>query len=178
MVAAKPRQKTKDVWLIGSEDLKITDLLSYRLYQTANSMQKSAIMIYRAEFGVSLGEWRTLALLGAYEPLPLNQLARQAGFDKGQMSRVVSGLVDRKLVLREDGPGGGRAISLTLTKKGRNLYERIMRVAAERHRAFLSCLTEEEMLALDSALAKLNDLGRALARPLTSRATAKLPKVS
>lgn len=178
MAEAKIMNKAKDAWLIDNENLTITDLLSYRLYQTANSMQKSAIMIYRSEFGVSLGEWRTLALLGAYEPLPLNQLARQAGFDKGQMSRVVSGLVDRKLVLREDDPAGGRAISLTLTKKGRSLYERIMKVAAERHRAFLSCLTEEEMLALDSALAKLNDLGRALARPLASRGTRKVAKAS
>lgn len=178
MDAEISKLNAKEIWMVGKDNLAITDLLSYRLYQAANSMQKSAIIIYRSEFGVSIGEWRTLALLGAYEPLPLNQLARQAGFDKGQMSRVVSGLVDRKLVLREDDPAGGRAISLTLTKKGRSLYERIMKVAAERNKAFLSCLTENEMLALDSALSKLTDLGRALARPLTAREVRRAAKAS
>ena len=47
----------------------IRELLSYRLHQVANLLSRGAEMRYRREFGVSLWEWRTVALLGgAAEP--------------------------------------------------------------------------------------------------------------
>jgi len=79
----------------------IRELLSYRLHEVANLLSRGAELRYRREFGVSLWEWRTLALLGAAtEPLSLGHLARAAGIHKSQMSRVVSGLARRKLVVR------------------------------------------------------------------------------
>ena len=42
----------------------IKELLSYRLHQVANLLSRGAEMRYRREFGVSLWEWRTVALLG------------------------------------------------------------------------------------------------------------------
>ncbi len=71
----------------------IRDLLSYRLHVVANLLSRGAELRYRREFGVSLWEWRTVALLGgAHGAQSLNELARAAGIDKSQMSRVVSGL--------------------------------------------------------------------------------------
>ena len=75
---------------------EIRDLLSYRVHVVANLLSRGAELRYRREFGVSLWEWRTIALLGASdEPLSLGHLARAAGIDKSQMSRVVSGLAKR-----------------------------------------------------------------------------------
>ena len=84
----------------GEAALTIRDLLSYRLHVVANLLSRGAAMRYRREFGVSLWEWRTIALLGAQAPLSLNELAAAAGLDKSQMSRVVAGLVERGLVAR------------------------------------------------------------------------------
>jgi len=80
--------------------LTIRDLLSYRLHVVANLLSRGAAMRYRREFGVSLWEWRTVALLGAQAPRSLNDLAAAAGLDKSQMSRVVAGLVERGIVAR------------------------------------------------------------------------------
>src|SRR5947208_9837055 len=94
---------------------EIQDLLSYKLHRVANLLSRGAELRYRREFGVSLWEWRTLALLGAAEePMSLVQLAKAAGVDKGQMSRVVTGLARRRLVRREAHPGDGRGVRLTL----------------------------------------------------------------
>ncbi|WP_433272297.1 MarR family winged helix-turn-helix transcriptional regulator [Actinosynnema sp. CS-041913] len=142
--------------------LPIHGLLSYRLNRVANAMSRSAALRYRREFDVSLGEWRTIALLGAEAPLTLNQLARLAALDKAQMSRVVAKLSERGLVLREF--GAGRTTQLTLTRKGAALYRGLITAANERDRAFLVCLTEPERAALDSALEKLATLARALER--------------
>jgi DNA-binding MarR family transcriptional regulator len=144
----------------ASETLPITELLSYQLTRTARALSRSAALRYRREFDVSLGEWRTLALLGAAEPQTVNRLARLAGLDKAQMSRVVTKLVDRGLVSRAFGPG--RTTELSLTRDGTKLYRGLIGAANERNRAFLESLEPEERKALASALVKLTDLARSL----------------
>jgi len=134
----------------------IRDLLSYRLHVVANLLSRGAELRYRREFGVSLWEWRTIALLGAVtEPSSFNHLAHAAGVHKSQMSRVVSGLVRRRLVVREADPGDARGVHLMLSKSGRKLYEGLIAAAAERDEAFNNCLSSNEKQVLDRALSKL-----------------------
>ena len=143
----------------------IRELLSYRLHEVANLLSRGAELRYRREFGVSLWEWRTLALLGAVrEPLSLSHLAHAAGIHKSQMSRVVSGLAKRKLVARDTNSEDARGVHLTLSKRGRKLYEGLIAAAAQRDRAFRDCLTKAEKQAFDSALAKLAGQARVFIR--------------
>jgi DNA-binding MarR family transcriptional regulator len=141
---------------------EIRELISYRLHMVANLLSRGAELRYRREFGVSLWEWRTVALLGAVtEPLSLNHLAHAAGIHKSQMSRVVSGLTRRKLVLRA---ANGREIALTLTKPGRRLYEGLISAAAERDETFNDCLSKNERQILERCLSKLAGQARELIR--------------
>ena len=134
----------------------IRELLSYRLHRVANLLSRGAELHYRREFGVSLWEWRTVALLGgAGEPQSLNELARAAGMDKGQMSRVVSGLTRREIVFREADANDARGIRLSLTGAGRKLYRKLIGAAAERNSAFLACLSARERVCLEQAMTKL-----------------------
>src|SRR5205823_12470728 len=138
--AAKARRHSST-----TEMTVIRDLLSYRLHHVANLLSRGAELRYRREFGVSLWEWRTLALLGAVrEPLSLNHLAHAAGIHKSQMSRVVSGLTKRRIVLREAQPGDGRGVRLTLSKVGQRIYQSLIRAAAERDVMVRNCLSEKE----------------------------------
>ena len=137
-------------------DPTIRELLSYRLHQVANLLSRGAELRYRREFGVSLWEWRTVALLGgAPEPQSLNELARAAGMDKGQMSRVVSGLTKREIVSREADANDARGIRLSLTMNGKKLYRKLIGAAAERNSAFLGCLSAQERSCLEKAMTKL-----------------------
>jgi DNA-binding MarR family transcriptional regulator len=134
----------------------IRDLLSYRLHTVANLLSRGAELRYRREFGVSLWEWRSIALLGAAaKPSSLNELARAAGIHKSQMSRVVSGLAKRGLVRREADPADARGLRLTLTKAGRKTYDGLISAAAERDAAFRDCLSAKEKQVFDQALVKL-----------------------
>jgi DNA-binding MarR family transcriptional regulator len=134
----------------------IRGLLSYRLHVVANLLSRGAELRYRREFGVSLWEWRSIALLGgAGAAMSLNELARAAGIHKSQMSRVVSGLAARGLVLRETDSVDARGVRLALSKAGRKLYEGLIRAAAQRDAAFKECLSGKESEVFDRALAKL-----------------------
>ena len=141
----------------------IRDLLSYRLHVVANLLSRGAELRYRREFGVSLWEWRTIALLGAVrEPLSLNHLAHAAGIHKSQMSRVVSGLAKRGVVKRASDPADARGVHLALSKSGRRIYDALIRAAAERDAAFRGCLSEKEHAVFDRALTKLAGQARDL----------------
>ena len=141
--------------------LTIRELLSYRLHQVANLLSRGAEMRYRREFGVSLWEWRTVALLGgAAGPQSLNDLARAAGMDKSQMSRVVAGLAKKKIVVREADANDGRGIRLSLTLSGKSLYQKLIRSAAERNDAFVGCLTAKERDCLEAIMRKLSHEAR------------------
>jgi DNA-binding MarR family transcriptional regulator len=140
----------------------IRDLLSYRLHVVANLLSRGAELRYRREFGVSLWEWRTIALLGAVtEPLSLNHLAHAAGIHKSQMSRVVAGLAKRKLVVRDANSEDARGVHLTLSRSGRKLYQGLIQAATERDAAFRRCLTSSEKAVFEKALSKLAGQARA-----------------
>lgn len=136
-------------------DLSIRDLVSYRLARTASLMSRGASLRYRREFDVSLGEWRALALLASGAPSSLMQLAHAAGLDKAQISRVVSSLVARGLVLRELSSGSGRSVRLSLSGTGQALYRSLIAAAAERDRAFRSVLSDQELVVFEAVLEKL-----------------------
>lgn len=153
----------------------IRDLLSFRLHLVANMLSRGAEMRYRREFGVSLWEWRSVALLGgAAAPLSLNELARAAGVDKSQMSRVVSGLAARGIVLRAADAEDARGVRLTLTPAGRKLYAGLMRAATERNEAFLAALAPRERDGLEAALGKLAERAKAFIQ--RERALAAKPR--
>jgi DNA-binding MarR family transcriptional regulator len=140
----------------------IRELLSYRLHEVANLLSRGAELRYRREFGVSLWEWRSIALLGAVsEPLSLGDLAQAAGIHKSQMSRVVSGLARRRIVVRHANSQDARGVHLTLSRSGRRLYTGLIDAASQRDRAFRGCLTKDEKQAFESALAKLAGQARA-----------------
>ncbi|MFC6018359.1 MarR family winged helix-turn-helix transcriptional regulator [Plantactinospora solaniradicis] len=143
-------------------DMVITELLSFRLHRVVNAFERSAALLFRREFDVSLGEWRALALLGGGVASTTNRIARLAGIDPAQMSRIVTKLVDRGFVVRSSGPGNSSPISLT--PAGRRTYRGLIAAARIRNTAFLSALTEDEIVHLNSALEKLATLAIGMER--------------
>ncbi len=149
----------------ASQDKTIKDLLSYRIHRLANTLSQGAARRYKAEFDVSLMEWRMLALLGDFAPMTLKQLALESGLDKSLASRAISGLVERRLVLRTPGTDDAREVSLRLSASGRRVYEGLMQSARARDAAFHAALSPAELATLDSLLEKLMRVARQQAQP-------------
>ena len=150
-----------------AEAKTIKDLISYRIHRLANAMSRGAALRYRRDFDVSLMEWRIIALLGAFAPMTLKELARESGIDKSLASRAMAGLVKRGLVLREIGQEDAREVALRLSGTGHDLHRALMGAALERDAAFEACLTQEERTVLDRVIRRLE----AEARRLTARVT-------
>lgn len=137
----------------------ITELLGYRLRRTSTAIGRSSAKQYR-RFGVTTLEWRALALLGKERSLTLGALASMASTDRAQMSRTVTTLVNRRLINRTPAPAA--TVQLTLTSEGFAIYSQIIVMANKRDQAFRDALTPEELDALTTALAKIENIARGM----------------
>lgn len=133
----------------------MNDLLSARLHALANLSSATTTLRVERKFGLTLLEWRSLGQLGGFAPLSLKELARRAGFEKSYASRTISGLIERGLVASERSDSDGRGVMLSLTAKGKALYEKAFEDAVARNERLLGTLKDEQRLLLIEILGVL-----------------------
>lgn len=138
----------------------ITDLLSSRLHNLAGLSAASASLRVQRKFGLTLLEWRSIGMLGAYAPLSLKELARRAALDKSYASRTVSALIERGLIVSERSDTDARAVLLSLTKAGDALYRKVIVDANARNERLLRPLSAEQRRVLMEMLAVLTTSAR------------------
>lgn len=144
---------------MSSEREKILgNLISNRVARLSSALSRGAAIRYRRESDVTLGEWRTLALLDQEPGLTLNLLARRAGLDKSQMSRAVRRLTERGYIDSE--LGTRRSKQLSLTTSGQEAVAGLMDSAYERDERLRSAVTDAEVLVFERVLAKMLRVAR------------------
>lgn len=119
-------------------------LVSSRVIHLATLLRRTASLAYKREFDLASSEWRILVLTGEFAPLSHGELTELASLDKGQLSRGVSALVDRGLLLRTR---NRRQALIELSAEGRALFERIMALAEERNRQLVRGIPEADVEA-------------------------------
>lgn len=129
--------------------------LTYRLHVLHKLSDQASQRAYVADAGLSLSDGRCLATVGAFAPLSVNDLARQANLNKGQASRAVQSLVDQGLVRKVSSPTDGRGVVLTLSPQGRKAWQRTMRVIEQRNKDIFGCLSPAELALLSQFFDRL-----------------------
>jgi DNA-binding MarR family transcriptional regulator len=109
-----------------SAGFDLETFLPYRLSVTTNRVSRAFAAHYEQEFGISIPEWRAIAVLGAFAPLSSNEICERTAMDKTKVSRAVAALLNRGLIEREAHQTDQRLIQLTLSKTGRKIYEAII----------------------------------------------------
>jgi DNA-binding MarR family transcriptional regulator len=130
-------------------------LLAYQINSTSEVLRRGAALRLRREHDVSLTEWRTLALIEHLQPVRLRDLAADFGADKAQISRIVTALVSRGLVVRRLREGDARSAQLELSDSGRAKTLALTRSAQDHDRAFRACLKPAEVDLLVGMLARV-----------------------
>ncbi len=139
--------------------------LPYRLSVLTNTISGAIARLYARRFGLTIPEWRVMAVLDRFGPLSANQVCRRTAMDKVRVSRAVARLVARGLVARRADPhdrrravlrlaAQGRAV-LRLAAQGRAIHHRIVPLARAREARLLAPLTPAERATLDRLLTKL-----------------------
>lgn len=135
--------------------LRLSEYLPYRLAITSNRVSRMVARAYRARFGLSIWEWRTLAILGEGRSITAQDLADMAAMDKVAVSRAVKNLVDRGLVERVAHEGDGRSRLLHLTADGKQVYQDVVPMARQAEARLLERLSVDEREQLSRLLEKV-----------------------
>lgn len=133
----------------------LQDFLTWRLHRLAKLTDRQSIDAYANRFGLGVGEARCLAAIGQFAPLSVKDLAAQANLDKAQASRAAQMLVERGLVLKSASETDARGVVLTLTRTGRPLWRRVMRLIEQRNADIFGCLSRAERRQLEAVFDRL-----------------------
>ena len=140
--------------------LDLDSFLPYRLSVLSNKVSDAIARLYSERFGLSIAEWRVMAVLGqtpGQNPgLSARDVALRTAMDKVQVSRAVAALAGTRRVQRDGDEADGRVTRLSLTTKGRAIYDEIVPLALHLEAVFLAALTPAERKTLDGLMEKLD----------------------
>jgi len=113
-----------------------------RIYYRAVSEAISSV--YTENFGLSVTEWRTMAVLGPHKSLSASQIVAQSSMDKVIVSRAIKGLQAQGLLKRDiDGDDRRRAV-LRLTGQGQALFAKLVPMVKKAEENCLQSLNMQE----------------------------------
>jgi DNA-binding MarR family transcriptional regulator len=111
--------------------LRLDSYLPYRLSVASNAVSRLIARAYEDRFGLTIPQWRLIAVLAEDGPLTQQAIGARTVMDKVTVSRATQGLVKRRLVERAPHDADGRSHHLALSKAGERLYSEISPVALE-----------------------------------------------
>jgi DNA-binding MarR family transcriptional regulator len=135
--------------------LMLEAFLPYRLSVLSNTVSYGIERLYKEPFGLTVPEWRALALLGRFAPMTAGDIARRSAMDKVQVSRAVSKLVTNGLVTATQDTTDRRRTWLKLSAKGVHMHGEIAPLVLEREAALLEVLDAREQAMLTRLMEKL-----------------------
>ena len=124
--------------------LDLEHFLPYRLSVLSNTISHTIAAEYEARFGLSVTQWRAMAILGRHDDLAARDVAARSAMDKVAVSRALAGLVEKGFVRRATAHEDKRESRLRLTAAGRRVHDDIVPLALAHERALLERLTSEE----------------------------------
>ena len=133
----------------------LESFLPYRLSVTTNRVSRAFAAQYEQEFGISIPEWRAIAVLGAFAPLSSNEICQRTAMDKAKVSRAVASLLKRGLIAREAHATDQRLIQLTLSKSGRRIFEAVIPRARAIEAAMTKGLSKSDVAHLHQILDRI-----------------------
>jgi len=136
--------------------LDLAHFVPYRLSVLSNRVSSAIARTYADRFDLTIPEWRCIAVLGGAPGLSAGDVAQRTAMDKVQVSRAIARLVENKRVQRVVDASDGRVARLSLTAKGRAIYDEVAPLALELEAKFLEALSPAERASLDRIMAKLN----------------------
>lgn len=125
--------------------LRLDRFVPYLLSVASNRVSDRIAGAYAVLFGITIPEWRLLALIAEVPALTQVELGERTRMDKVTVSRAAIALVNRGLVARAPNAHDRRSHRLSLTGEGRALYEQVAPKALDMEARMLASFAPEEV---------------------------------
>lgn len=107
---------------------------------------------------LSVTQFRVLAFVDRHSGTSLSAVAEHIGLTLPSMSKLMDGLVERKLIVREFDRADRRRVTLKLTARGRTILEAARKATRDHLTHVLSTLDKAHLETVYQALATLRPL--------------------
>ncbi len=135
------------VWNLFGEDH-----LPYRLLLLARMIDRETAKQLQSMFGLTLAEWRLLAIATALGPCSASEIGAAGEIDRAEISRAFRSLSAAGLMKREPDPAHKKRMIITPTSKGLEIHREISEERRAFFRSVLSGLAREERADMDKYL--------------------------
>jgi DNA-binding MarR family transcriptional regulator len=135
--------------------LRLDRFLPHRLSVLSNTVSRAISGDYAERFGLSIPEWRVIAVLQYFPGASSGELAEKSGMDSVAVSRAVNHLVRAGLITRDLCSVDRRRTVLNLSDRGNEVYDEITPLALQYERQLLRGLDKAEKQQLDILLDKI-----------------------
>lgn len=132
----------------------LSAFLPYQLAVASSRVSKAFADRYRAEFGLTIPEWRVLAHLAQSDQVSVREIQARVDMDKSKVSRAAARLEAAGLIEKRENPDDRRLLDMRLTDKGRDLIARIVPIA-DAYQAEVLAKLAAEAPAFRTALLRL-----------------------
>jgi DNA-binding MarR family transcriptional regulator len=146
----------------GDNPLQLDRFIPYRLSVLSNTISMIIAGAYQREFGLSIPQWRVMAVLARFPELSAVEVAERTAMDKVAVSRALQGLLSSKRVLRAYDKGDRRRSILRLSAAGQAVYRRVAPLALRYEEELLSALSASDQRVLDRLLSRLLEKAQAM----------------
>jgi DNA-binding MarR family transcriptional regulator len=133
-------------------DFDLGTFLPYRLNRAAEMVSLRFAAQYKARYGMTRPEWRTLAALGAYGRMTATAIGANSAMHKTKVSRAVKALEDRRWLKRMEDGNDRRAEHLELTVPGQRIYREMVEMARAYEDELAKLLGSDGLRQLESGL--------------------------
>ena len=137
-------------------DLILDRFLPYRLSYTSSLVSDAIADTYKALFGLSIPEWRLVALIAEREGITQQEIGSLSRMDKVTVSRAAIALTDRGLIERQPNPADKRSQLLALSEAGRMLYASVAPKALEMEHAVFGRFSQAELDGFAAMLRRID----------------------
>ena len=142
--------------------LRLEEFLPYRVNVMASLVSKALSRIYVDRYGIGIPEWRILVTLGQFEVMTAKAIGAHSHMHKTKVSRAVSALERRKLVVRRENRSDRREALLSLTPAGIAIYRDLAPGALEFARRLFETIDPADRAAFERAVDRLTEGSRSL----------------
>ncbi|WP_035693439.1 MarR family winged helix-turn-helix transcriptional regulator [Azospirillum halopraeferens] len=152
--------------MADTDPFKLKRYWPYRLHVLATTVSQTVARTYADRFEITIPEWRIVAVLGGLEPgdtPSATTIAMLTAMDRVQVSRAMARMLDTGLIIRDTGREDRRTARVSLTAKGRAIYDRIVPLARAFEAQLLTALDPAEQAELDRLVTRLEQRAEALA---------------
>lgn len=124
--------------------LDLNRFVPYLVNVLASRMSSELARIYQGRFGITIPEWRVIAHLAQNRKVSVREIHERVAMDKSKVSRAAARLESSGLIEKRVNTSDRRLVELTLTRKGRRLFNEIAPLAIAYEQKFFSKLSREE----------------------------------